>query len=53
MSSEPQIEGKNWFRATDFAALNEIKAEVIEGTCEVIQGKMPMNFIFSYFIFYV
>ena len=38
ISSRPQIEGQNYFTATDFAALPEIRKSVGEGTCAVVQG---------------
>ena len=40
MSSPPQLEGQNFFTATDFDALNEIRRTVVEGTCETIEGKL-------------
>ena len=39
MSSAPQLEGQNYFTATDFAVLNEIQKTVVTGTCETIQGE--------------
>ncbi len=36
ISSPPQIEGMNFFTATDFAALQQITRTVVEGTCEVL-----------------
>ena len=39
MSSAPQLEGQNYFTATDFGVLNEIQRTVVEGTCEQIEGK--------------
>ena len=38
VSSSPQIEGQNYFRAPDFSALQAVKRSVGEGTCEVITG---------------
>ena len=38
ISSAPQIENQNYFTATDFAALPEIRKSVGEGTCAVVQG---------------
>ena len=38
MSSAPQLEGQNYFTATDFGVLNEIQRTVVEGTCEQIEG---------------
>ena len=40
MSSAPQLEGQNYFTATDFGVLNEIQRSVVEGTCETLEGKM-------------
>ncbi len=40
MSSPPQIEGENFFTATDFTALREISRTVAQGTCDaVIAGR--------------
>ena len=39
MSSPPQLEGQNFFAATGFGTLNEIRRNVVEGTCETIEGK--------------
>ena len=39
MSSPPQLEGQNFFTATGFGALNEIRRNVVEGTCQTIEGK--------------
>ena len=41
MSSAPQLEGQNYFTATDFSVLREIQRSVVEGTCETIEGKLP------------
>ena len=38
MSSPPQLEGQNYFTATDFTALNEIQRTVVEGTCTTLEG---------------
>ena len=38
VSSSPQIEGENYFRAPDFSALGAIKRSVGEGTCEIVAG---------------
>ena len=38
MSSPPQIEGQNYFTATDFSVLNEIQKTVVEGTCIALEG---------------
>ena len=38
ISSPPQLEGQNYFTATDFTALGEIRRAVGEGTCQVITG---------------
>ena len=41
MSSPPQIEGKNFFTAIDFAELATIRETVVEGACEaIVQGKL-------------
>ena len=40
MSSTPQLEGQNYFKATDFSVLNEIQRSVVQGTCETIEGKL-------------
>ncbi len=42
MSSPPQIEGQNYFTATDFTALNEIQRTVVEGTCTSVEGTLVM-----------
>ena len=39
MSSSPQLEGQNYFTATNFDVLGEIQKSVVEGTCQTIQGK--------------
>ena len=39
MSSAPQLLGQNYFTATNFDVLNEIRKTVVQGTCETIQGK--------------
>ena len=39
MSSPPQNLGTNYFTASDFDALEEIRKVVVEGTCETIEGK--------------
>ena len=39
MSSSPQLLGQNYFTATNFDVLNEIRKTVVQGTCETIQGK--------------
>ena len=38
ISSPPHIQGQNFFVATDFAVLSEIRKSVGEGTCQVVQG---------------
>ena len=38
VSSSPQIEGQNYFRAPDFSALQATKRSVSEGTCEIVTG---------------
>ncbi len=38
LSSPPQVLGTNYFTATDFTALEEIRKRVVEGTCETVQG---------------
>ena len=38
LSSSPQLEGQNYFTATDFATLDEIQKSVVEGTCEALEG---------------
>ena len=38
ISSAPQIQGQNFFVATDFTVLSEIRKSVGEGTCQVVQG---------------
>ncbi len=44
MSSPPQIEGQNYFTATDFNALQEIQNTVVEGTCTTLEGKTVVLF---------
>ena len=39
MSSRPQLENQNYFTATDFGVLNEIQRNVVEGTCETLEGR--------------
>ena len=39
ISSAPQEEGRNYFVATDFTALEAIRSSVAQGTCEVVEGK--------------
>lgn len=44
MSSSPQIEGQNFFTATSFEALQDIKETVVTGTCAVIEpSKLPVE----------
>ena len=38
VSSSPQIQGENYFRAPGFSALGAIKRSVGEGTCEIVAG---------------
>ena len=38
MSSPPQIEGQNYFTASDFNALQQIQNTVVEGTCTTLEG---------------
>ena len=38
MSSPPQLEGQNYFTATDFNALQQIQRTVVEGTCTTLEG---------------
>ena len=45
MSSAPQLEGRNYFTATDFGVLNEIQKTVVTGTCETIQGEYPSTYL--------
>ena len=40
ISSAPQIEDQNYFVATDFTVLDEIRKSVGEGTCQVVQGRI-------------
>ena len=40
LSSAPQLEGQNYFTATDFDVLNEIQKTVVEGTCEALEGQL-------------
>ena len=40
MSSPPQILGTNYFNASNFAALAEIRKVVVEGTCETTEGNV-------------
>ena len=40
MSSAPQVLGQNYFTATNFDVLNEIRKTVVQGTCQTIQGKL-------------
>ena len=47
MSSPPQIEGQNYFTATDFSTLNEIQRTVVEGTCSSLEGKNVDLFCFQ------
>ena len=44
MSSQPQILGTNYFTATDFTALDEIRKKVVEGTCETVEGRVDLVF---------
>ncbi len=39
MSSPPQLEGQNYFTATDFNALQQIRRTVVEGTCTTLEGE--------------
>ena len=38
ISSPPQTQGQNFFVATNFTVLSEIRKSVGEGTCQVVQG---------------
>ncbi len=38
MSSPPQVQGQNFFIATDFNALTQIVNTVVEGTCTSVEG---------------
>ena len=40
MSSLPQIEGQNYFTATDFNFLGTIRRSLVEETCEKIKGNL-------------
>ena len=40
ISSSPQIEGQNFFTATDFTVLDEIRKAVGEGTCQLVAGRI-------------
>ena len=42
MSSAPQLEGQNYFTATDFGVLNEIQKTVVTGTCEILEGRCAL-----------
>ena len=44
ISSSPQLEGRNYFMAADFAVLGEIRRSVGEGTCIAIEGRVERNF---------
>ena len=43
MSSPPQIEGRNFFTAIDFAELSTIRDTVVEGACKAIIGRLQME----------
>ena len=47
MSSPPQIEGQNYFTATEFTVLNQIIGTVVEGTCEAVEVGMLLAYIMS------
>ena len=49
ISSSPQVQGRNYFVATDFTVLNTIRRSVGEGTCEVVQGRNQKSEKFSCF----
>ncbi len=44
MSSPPQLEGQNYFTATDFNALQQIQSTVVEGTCTTLEGTVKRFF---------
>ena len=47
MSSPPQIEGENFFTATDFTELEDITKTVVEGTCQtVVVGMLKFSLLF-------
>ncbi len=49
LSSRPQLEGQNYFTATDFAVLNTIQRTVVQGTCTTLEGELIIaqkSFIF-------
>ena len=52
ISSAPQIENQNYFTATDFTALGEIRRAVGEGTCEAVQGMQCSTHIDLLFYWY-
>ena len=45
LSSRPQLEGQNFFTATDFAVLNTIQRTVVQGTCTTLEGKYLLMFV--------
>ena len=45
ISSSPQIENQNWFTATDFGALSEIRRSVGQGTCITTKGKKILSLV--------
>ncbi len=45
ISSPPQIEGQNYFVATDFTVLSTIRRAVGQGTCEVAEGEQKFVFL--------
>lgn len=45
MSSSPQELGTNYFTASNFEALEEIRRTVVEGTCESVEGKISFKYI--------
>ena len=48
MSSPPQTLNRNYFTATNFEALSEIRKVVVEGTCETIQGKHEIFYCYDF-----
>ncbi len=49
LSSPPQQLGTNYFTASDFQALDNIRRTVVQGTCESVEGESPTRGCCLYF----
>ena len=45
MSSPPQLEGRNFFTATDFTSLVDIQTQVAVETCQVVSASKSHDYV--------